>query len=56
MKQFSILDIRGPWASAGRSKRRTDADCAAAVDACRLPGSVLPANAANPCGFISQTY
>lgn len=57
MKRFAILDIRGPWAPSRRGKRRADAGCpATGLDACQLSGSVLPANASCPCGFLSQPY
>ena len=57
MRQFSIIDIRGPWAHTGRDKRRADTgSSAAALDACRLADSALPANAASPCSFLSQPY
>lgn len=57
MKRFAIIDIRGPWAPSPRGRRRTDTDCPdASLAACRLSGGVLPANAACPCGFLSQPY
>lgn len=57
MKHFSVFDIRGPRATAERRRRRVDTDCPAAdLAACQLSSGVLPANAACPCGFLSQLY
>ena len=57
MKHFTIFDIRGPWALAGRNRRQADtAIPAAGLDVCQLSTSVRPANAASPCGFLSTPY
>lgn len=57
MKRFSVFDIRGPRTIAERRRRHADTDCpAAGLAACQLSGSVLPANASCPCGFLSQPY
>ena len=57
MKRFSVFDIRGPRTIAERRRRHADTDCpAAGLAACPLSGSVLPANASCPCGFLSQPY
>jgi hypothetical protein len=57
MNRFSVFDIRGPRSSADRGRRCVERDCPTAdLAACQLSGSVLPANAACPCGFLSQPY
>ena len=57
MNRFFTLDIRGPWGSVRRGRRQAAPDCPTSVlAACQLAGGTMTANAACPCGCLSQPY
>lgn len=57
MNRFFTLDIRGPGGPVRRGRRQVEADCPSSVlAACQMAGGTMPANAACPCGCLSQPY